>query len=446
MSSILRITDPILKDDSIDKYEEFAYEPIAGANKNTPGQDIRITIETQDIFTHPSESYLIIKGQLLKADGTAYDRLNRVTLANNGIMYLFKRIRYELSGQEIENIMNVGQATTMLGLLKYPDDFSKSKGLNQLWYKDTKNTTVMDSANANFNVGFKVRHDYIFGKAANDVLPVGSFSFRIPLKHIFGFCEDYDKVVYGLKHTLTLTRDNNNTAIHKFNDDDGAGNDRLALGQVFLTDITWFMPHVIPADEDKMKLYKIIERKEKIPVGYRMIQCDSALIPHNSRDFSWRLAVKSSPEVPRFIIIGFQLNGINDQLTNPSVFNGVDVKNMYVMLNSTRYPAADYNINFGAQQFSRVYGDVTNFRSKFFNMDDLISNPNINPSDYKDLYRLFLFDVSKQSEKLKYSTTDIQVKMDFRGAIPIGVQVYGVIISDRLINFQSDGNKFSVVF
>ena len=446
MSSILRITDPILKDDSIDKYEEFAYDPVTGTNLNSPGQDIRINIETQDIFTHPSESYLIIEGRLLKADGTAYARANRVTLANNGIMFLFKRIRYELSGQDIENITNLGQATTMLGLLKYPDDFSKSKGLNQLWYKDTKNTTVMDSGNANFNAGFKVRHDYIFGKADGDVNPVGSFSFRIPLKYIFGFCEDYDKVVYGLKHTLTLTRDNNNTAIHKFFDDDGAGNDRLGLGQVILSKITWFMPHVMPADEDKMQLYKIIERKEKIPVGYRMVQCDSASVPPGDiSSFSWRLAVKSSPEIPRFIIIGFQQNGINIQTTNPSVFNGVNVGNMYVMLNSTRYPATDYNINFGAQQFSRLYGDVTNFRSKFFNMDELISSPNINPLDYKDLYNLFLFDVSKQSEKLKQSTTDIQVKMFFRAPIPIGVQVYGVIISDRLINFQSDGNKFSVV-
>ena len=447
MSSILRITDPILKDDSIDKYEEFAYEPVTGTNLNSPGQDIRINIETQDVFTHPSESYLIIEGRLLKADGTAYARANRVTLANNGIMHLFKRIRYELSGQDIENITNVGQATTMLGLLKYPDDFSKSKGLNQLWYKDTKNTTFMDPAHADFNAGFKVRHDYIFGKADGDVTPIGSFSFRIPLKHIFGFCEDYDKVVYGLKHTLTLTRDNNNTAIFKWFDDDGAGVDRPAsLGQVILSKISWLMPHVMPADEDKMKLYKIIERKEKIPVGYRMIQCDSASVPPgNISSFSWRLAVKSSPEIPRFIIIGFQHNGINNQLTNPSVFFGINVSNIYVTLNSTRYPATDYNIHFGAQQFSRVYGDVANFRSKFFNMDELISNPNINPSDYKDLYSLFLFDVSKQSEKLKYSTTDIQVKMFFRGVIPDGVQVYGVIISDRLINFQSDGNKFSVV-
>ena len=446
MNSILRITDPILKDDSIDRYEEIAYEPIAGTNKNSPGQDIRITIETQDIFTHPSESYLIIEGQLIKADGTVYDHDNAVTLVNNGIMHLFKRIRYDLSGQEIENIMNVGQATTMLGLLKYPDDFSKSKGLNQLWYKDTKNTTIMDTANENFNAGFKIRHDYIFGNADGVAANVGTFSFRIPLKHIFGFCEDYDKVVYGLKHTLTLTRNNDNDAIHKRIVLDGGGNDTLPFGRVRLDKITWFMPHVMPADEDKMKLYKIIERKEKIPVGYRMIQCDSASVPPGAiSSFSWRLAVKSSPEVPRFIIIGFQQNGINFQTTNPSVFTNVNVSNMYVMLNSIRYPTTDYEIKFGQQEFSRVYGDVSNFRSKFFNMDELISNPNINPSDYRDLYPLFLFDVSKQSEKLRYSTTDIQVKMFFRGDVPVGVQVYGVIISDRLINFQSDGNKFSVV-
>ena len=445
MNSILRITDPILKDDSIDKYEEFAYEPIVGANKNTPGQDIRITIETQDIFTHPSESYLIITGQLLKADGTPYNAANRVTLANNGIMYLFKRIRYELSGQEIENIINVGQATTMLSLLKYPDDFSKSKGLNQLWLKDINNTTNVEGNNT--NAGFKVRRDYIFGNTDNVAANVGKFSFRIPLKHIFGFCEDYDKIVYGLKHTLTLTRDNDNTAIFKWIDDDGAGNDRLALGRVNLDKIIWFMPHVTPADEDKMKLYKIIERKEKIPVGYRMIQCDNASIPPgNISSFSWRLAVKSSPEVPRFIIIGLQQNRINNQTTNPSAFDHLNVSNMYVMLNSTRYPATDYDINFGIQQYSRLYGDVADFRSKFFNMDELISNPNINPADYKSLYSLFLFDVSKQSEKLKYSTTDIQVKIFFRGNVPNNVQAYGVIISDRLINFQSDGNKFSVVF
>ena len=441
MNSILRITDPILKDDSIDKYEDIAYEPIAGTNLNSPGQDIRLTIETQDIFTHPSESYLIVEGQVLKRgvnppNDPTYGNADLITLTNNGIMHLFKRIRYDLSGQEIENIMNVGQATTMLGLLKYPDDFSKSKGLNQLWYKDT-------SLNAlNSNNGFKIRREYIITNSD----PAGSFSFKIPLKHIFGFCEDYDKVVYGLKHTLTLTRNNDNDAIFKSNATVGdPAADVVVDGEVNLSKITWFMPHVTPADKYKMELYKIIERKEKIPVGYRMIQCDSASVS-DSTTFSWRLSVKSSPEVPRFIIIGFQTNKNNSQKENPSIFNSLSVNNIYVMLNSTRYPTTDYNIKFGSSRISRVYGDVADFRKKFYNMDELVSNPNINSSDYELLYPLFLFDVSKQSEKIKYSTTDIQVKIFFDDAPPPNTQVYGVIISDRLINFQSDGNKFSVVF
>ena len=176
-----------------------------------------------------------------------------------------------------------------------------------------------------------------------------------------------------------------------------------------------------------------------------MIQCDSTSIPQVT-SFSWRLSVKSSPEVPRFIIVGFQTGESNIQTENASTFNNVNVSNIYVMLNSMRYPTTDYNISFLAQKFSRVYGDVAEFRSKFFNMDELVSNPVITPADYKDLYPLFLFDVSKESEKLKYSTTDIQIKMFFSANVPANTEAYAVIISDRLINFQSDGNKFSVVF
>ena len=123
-------------------------------------------------------------------------------------------------------------------------------------------------------------------------------------------------------------------------------------------------------------------------------------------------------------------------MANPSTFDHVNVKNIYATLNSTRYPEADYNISFPRQQFSRVYGDAALF--KFFNMDELVSNPNISPSDYRTLYPLFLFDVSKQSERLKYSVTDIQIKTYFDANVGVNTVAYAVIISDRLINFQSD--------
>ena len=85
----------------------------------------------------------------------------------------------------------------MLGLLKYPDDFSKAQGLNQLCYKDTATTAVTADNN-----GFAARHAYLIQSPTVK----GTFSFRIQMKHIFGFCEDYDKIVYGLKHNLTLVR------------------------------------------------------------------------------------------------------------------------------------------------------------------------------------------------------------------------------------------------
>ena len=185
MNSIFRITDPIPSDNSINMYEYFECEPGAGTNLNNSGGVIRLVIETQDIFTHPSESFLIIEGRLTKANGADYGN-DLVSLTNNAMMCLFQDIRYELSGHEIKKITHLGQATTMLGLLKYPDDFSKSKGLNQSWYKDT-----LAEATAQ-NVGWNIRRKYIINDNVN---PKGSFSFKIPLKHIFGFCEDYDKVV-----------------------------------------------------------------------------------------------------------------------------------------------------------------------------------------------------------------------------------------------------------
>ena len=84
------------------------------------------------MFTHPKESYLIFEDRLTKADNTAYANADEVAQTNNAIMHLCSRIEYHLSNQLIESLHYSGQATTNVGLLKYPDDFSKAQGLNQL--------------------------------------------------------------------------------------------------------------------------------------------------------------------------------------------------------------------------------------------------------------------------------------------------------------------------
>ena len=71
MTDILKFTYTQIIDESIEEYEYHEYDQITGSNLNNGG-DIRISIESQDVFTHPSESYLIFEGRLTKADGTAY--------------------------------------------------------------------------------------------------------------------------------------------------------------------------------------------------------------------------------------------------------------------------------------------------------------------------------------------------------------------------------------
>ena len=436
MADILQITEDIPVDDSIYDYEYKEYNPIAGKTGDLNRGSIVIVIEAQDIYTHPAESFLIVEGKLVKNDdGSVYDANTLISLINNGIMYLFSDVRYHLASHEIEVLQNPGHATTILGMLKFPDDFSKSQGLNQCWIKDTgEGNTVIDGNNP--NDGFKLRRNYIINMPASR----GNFCFKIPLKHFLGFCEDYKKVIYGMQQRLTLTRTGDNDAILRAN-----GVDK---GKVDIERIKWFMPHVIPSDAYRLQLDKIIEKKEKIPVGYRMLQCDNTSI--TGTNFTWRLGVKSSPDIPRFIIVGFQIGRNNNQEQNPARFDNCDIGNIYITLNAKRYPDTDYDIKFDENRFCRIYGDSSTFSKKFYNMDELVSNHNINPVDYKNLYPIFVFDVTKQSEKLKTSVSDIHVKMRFNtnpalddAGNPRNVMAYAVIISDRLFHFVSDGSKIT---
>ena len=80
----------------------------------------------------------------------------------------------------------------MLGLLKYDRSFS---GLSQCWSLD--NTFTHENNN-----GFNQRKGYIFN--ADGAENIGKVSFAIDLEHIFGFAEDYDKVILGMRQVYNL--------------------------------------------------------------------------------------------------------------------------------------------------------------------------------------------------------------------------------------------------
>ena len=443
---MLDITEPHLFDESISSMNFYEYTPQTQANNNTPGHQISVTINNQDIYTLPSKSYISIRGQIRRAgNNNAYAADNEITLINNAMMYLFTGIKYELGATTIETISWPGQVTSMLGYLSYPDDFSTSSGLSSCWSKDTSDNAnsvkyvasvaapaagYTPAENPNYNQGFAARKGYLFSSD-----PLGCFEFHVPLTHIFGFAE-YKKVIYGLKHTLTLTRGSDNQALYR--------NAGAVDGRIDITSISWYMPQIQMTPEYLTGMRNMIEQKVTIPLGFRVRTSEQTTLAQTFNP-TWRLSVTGGVEKPRWIIIGFQTSRIDTQLQNPAVFDHLSLKNAYVTLNSERYPMSDIITNFDKNEYIKLYSMFDDFKKEYYGIDSLVGGTQVNVAAYKSLFPIIVFDVRKQNEKLKTGVTDIQVRFEFGAAVPVNTTAYAVLISDRFYKLSSDGKNMSVV-
>ena len=116
---------------------------------------------------------------------------------------------------------------------------------------------------------------------------------------------------------------------------------------------------------------------------------------------------------------------------------------MHVVLNSDRYPTDDYNSDFAKQSISHFYKDACDFIPKYSGVYN--AQCNIGPADYATLFPIFVFDVSRQSERLKSGIVDVTVKMEFSATVPAQTKAYAIVICDRVIKFQGDGSNMNVV-
>jgi len=424
----LNIIEKPLVDETIESFQYREYDPQNPQAVNNQ-QAIQIDVQNQDIFTMPSKSYLYVEGRLQAVSaqaGDQYARDAKVALVNNAVAFLFSQIRYLINNIEIENLMWPGQATLMKGLLTYPNE--DVENLNFCWAVDSDHTTDVKT-----NKGFKQRQLLIV-QYPN---PTGSFSFAVPLSHLFGFCDDYRKILYGVKHSLILSRQSDNDAIYR------AG--AVGAGKIMIKKLSWIMPHIIPSLEARIALEKVISEKTKIPIAFRSLQCDSITVPE-STNFSWRLTVKTGTEHPRYIIIGFQTDQSLNQEQNVAVFKHLSVHNIFAVLNSDRYPMVDSNYNFAEGMVAKAYREASEFKKNFHGCSEKETSLCMSVIEFIELYPIYVVDIRHQSERLKTSIQDIVIKVTFSANVPANTTAYALLISDRLLYLQSDGVKFQVMY
>lgn len=427
---MFEITEEVLEDTSIVSLESFEFLPVSGTNLNTAGL-IRIRVENSDNFYLPSQAYISIAGCINNGE-EHYENTKKITLLNNGLMFLFDCMKYELNGVEIESVYEPGFLSLMTGLSKYSESFNTGPGLNIGWRTDTGDGKVGDQ-----NAGYTARHKWFFSST-----PVGTFRVAIPLSHIFGFAFDYNKVIYGLTHTLTFVRNSsdNNALIRS-----SAAGDQVTDGNIKISKLSLCLPRITPSDVAKYDFLKLITEKVTVPVQFRMNQCMKATVPQ-STSFTYRLGVRSSTERPRWIILGFQTARDNSQTVNNTIFDHCSLTNAYVLLNNERYPATDLNLNFAENMIENSYIYYCNFMKDYLDIDPVVNNPSLDPLRFKTLYPLYVFNLSHQSERMKDSVLDITLRAFFSAAPAVNTVAYISVLSERQLRFRSDGNKLNIVF
>ena len=340
--------------------------PITGVQLNSAGQ-ITIFIENQDQFLHLHNSYLLIEGNVLKADNTRYADADLIALTNNGLLYLFSSLKITLAGQKEEHVNYPGHATSRLGLASYSSTYYKGCGLAQGWFPD------INTNGAANNIGFYTRQGY----PIRNPDPKGSFQCATPMRHIFGFVGVYSKATYGMRDALQLICKDDNDAMFR--------TVAAGAGKVVLSKLAWSAPIVQPNDVRKVNLCKSIPSNNVIPVSFRMRQCEMFSLPQ-ARPTVWRVGVSSAPEKSRWVLVGLQTDKSGNRERNAAVFDHCNLTNMQVWLNHSRYPTVDMATDFAKEQYAGVSKSFYNFASRYYGIDNLLASSGVIPATFKSLY------------------------------------------------------------
>ena len=97
-------------------------------------------METRDLdeYLLSHKVMLEVRGKLVKAtDDTNYAATDVITLVNNG-WSLFRCIQYQIDGHVVEDVNQyLLQASTIMNLVRFLDDYGRSTATNMCWYGDT---------------------------------------------------------------------------------------------------------------------------------------------------------------------------------------------------------------------------------------------------------------------------------------------------------------------
>lgn len=390
MSNILQVKQPIQSDESIASLEYHTYTPYSLSYNNN--DEIRINIQAQDLYILPSESYLYIEFNTIRRNGEPVQEGDGI-LSSNFITHLFNEMRYELNGFEVDRSKTPGITSMIKSMVACK---SANRSSCELFF-------LNDGGNVNTGICYMM----------------------IPLKFIFGFCEDFTKVIMNSRHELILVRSRS---------DDNAymGNREINF---LIQKIHWKVPHVTLNDRAKLTMLRTIKQNEYLPLPYRSWDLyELPALPQTTR-YSWNVKTTTQVTKPRYVIVAFQTRRNFIANANIAQFDHCNVTNIKLHMNNQRYPYDDLNLNFGLAKYHELFNMFKSIQPSYHNGLGGINPIDTNYAAFSNA-PVFAFDCSRSDESMKTGMVDIRIEMQTSANFPESTTAYCLIIHDNLVRYS----------
>lgn len=386
---ILDIKKPVVQTEQIIDNQYHTYTPYTTSFNNN--DEIRIAIQSQDLCLLPSTSYLHIEYTVEKPNvGSKNDGS---LFSMNHLAHLFSEMRYEINGVEIDHCRTPGITTIMKTLLACK---TTDKELYQLF---------------TFNA---------------DSLPdYKKYRAILPLRFIFGFCDDYNKVVVNCKHELILMRSRYDICVYT----SAIENLKFTVNKIH-----WKVQHVSLSDATKLTMLRNLEHNRSIPLAYRSWDLyELPSVPQSTRH-NWTVKTTTQMGKPRYVAVAFQTNR-NKIHQDSTAFDTCTISDVKLYINNERYPYDNLNLMFHESGFHELYHMLINIQKSYYN--DSESNNPLEHTYIKFQNRpIFAFDCSKSDESIKKSMVDVRIEIVARENIPANTAAYCLIIHDNLVRYS----------
>lgn len=259
--SILNVNSRINYDENIIRNETHSYGPYTNISLDST-DNINISINQESSYLLVSESGIYIEGKIVKDDGSSLEANKQISFVKNGLCFLFDEIRLEMNSIEIDSCKNVGITSTLKAYPSYSSDEIKK-------YETTGQSVELSAKY--------------------------TFSGYLPLKFLFGFAENYEKIILNQRLDLILMRSKSTKDALL-----SSGTDAVTDAKVQLSKVLWKVPHVQVSDPIRLEL--LSQYKKNIPIDMSFRRWNLNYYPNlpASKEINWAVKTSNQMENPRY--------------------------------------------------------------------------------------------------------------------------------------------------